>query len=225
MRTKLLLTAAVMAAGLATSMAQQNVYSLNIVGYVNKAIPSGYSLIANPLTAGVTNGANEIMTPPDGCAYLTWNGSGYDYTSFDSGFGGWIDANFNPSVPPTLPPGRGFFFFNPGAAYTNTWVGQVVPNPGTTNTLNLPAGYSLVGSVLPASATAITASPVKLPLVDGSAILQWNGSAYVYSSYDTGFGGWIDSSFNPTTEPGYTVGDGFFFFNPGTPVGWQQALP
>ena len=48
MRTKtLLLTAALSAAGIATSMAQ--VYSANAVGYVNKLIPTGFSMIANPV--------------------------------------------------------------------------------------------------------------------------------------------------------------------------------
>jgi hypothetical protein len=62
-------------------------------------------------------------------------------------------------------------------------------------------------------------------LIDGCIILQWNGVGYVYSAYDSGFGGWIDSSFNPAAEPGYTVADGFFFFNPGSAAGWDQSLP
>lgn len=225
MRTKLLLTAAVLAAGIASSMAQSNVYSLNIVGYVNKTIPSGYSLIANPLKAGVTNGANEIMPLVDGSIYLTWNGTSYNYASYDSGLGGWIDVNFNPSVPPSLPPGKGFFFFNPLAQYTNTWVGEVVPAPGVTNTLSLPSGYSLVGSVLPASAAQVTAAPIRLPQIDGMVLLGWTGTAYTYASYDSGLGGWIDVNFNPTTEPGYTVGNGFFYFNPVGATPWQQWLP
>jgi len=206
-------------------MAQSNVYSLNIVGYVNKTIPSGYSLIANPLKAGVTNGANEIMPLVDGSIYLTWNGTSYDYASYDSGLGGWIDVNFNPSVPPSLPPGKGFFFFNPIAAYTNTWVGEVVPAPGVTNSLSLPSGYSLVGSVLPASATQITAAPIRLPQIDGMVILGWTGTAYSYASYDSGLGGWIDVNFNPAAEPGYTVGNGFFYFNPVAATPWLQWLP
>lgn len=225
MRTKLLLTAAVLAAGIASSMAQSNVYSLNIVGYVNKTIPSGYSLIANPLKAGVTNGANEIMPLVDSSIYLTWNGSSYNYVAYDSGFGGWIDAGFNPSTPPSLPPGKGFFFFNPGATYTNTWVGEVVPASGVTNTLTLPSGYSLVGSTLPAGATDISAAPVSLPLIDSSVVLKWNGSAFVYYGYDSGFGGWIDGGFNPITAPSYNVGDGFFYFNPGAGAPWKQYLP
>jgi len=201
------------------------VYSLNIVGYVNVPVPSGYSILANPLSAGVTNGANEIMTPIDGEQILTWNGAGYDYVSYDVGFGGWIDADFNPSVPPSLPPGKGFFFFNPGASATVTFVGQVVPSPGVTNSLNLPSGYSLVGSPLPATVTDITTAPIRLPLIDGLQMLEWGGAAYIYSSYDIGFGGWIDADFNPKAAPGYTVGTGFFFYNPGAAAPWLQWLP
>jgi hypothetical protein len=225
MRTKALLCAAIVAAGAITAVAQNNVYSLNVVGYVNVPVPSGYSLLANPLSAGVTNGANEIMTPIDGEAILKWNGSTFNYVSFDTGFNGWIDINFNPSVPPSLPPGKGFFFLNPGAATTVTFVGQVVPSPGVTNQLTLPSGYSLVGSPLPVSAPVITNAPVSLPVIDGMAILTWNGSAYSYRSYDTGFNGWIDLNFNPATPPAYTTGQAFFFLNPGAPVTWNQSLP
>jgi hypothetical protein len=225
MRTlKALLCLSALAGGLATSVAQ-NVYSLNIVGYVNVPVPAGYSLLANPLKAGVTNGANEIMTPIDGSIYLTWNGVGFDYRSYDSGFGGWIDSNFLPANPPELPPGKGFFLLNPGAATTATFVGEVIPAPGVTNALAIPAGYSLLGSPLPASATGITAAPVRLPLIDGMVILTWNGVGYNYRSYDTGFGGWIDSNFLPASEPSYTVGQGFFLLNPGVATTWPQWLP
>jgi hypothetical protein len=226
MRTKtLLLTAALVAAGVASSMAQSNVYSLNIVGYVNKVIPSGNSLLANPLSTGVTNGANEILPLVDTSVFLTWNGTAFVYASYDTGFGGWIDGGQNPSSPPLLPPGKGFFFFNPNPAFTNTFVGQVIPNPGTTNTLSLPSGNSLVGSVMPVAGSAITAPPVSLPLIDTSVILKWSGTAYQYFSYDTGFGGWIDAGQNATTEPGLAVAEGFFFFNPNGAAPWKQSLP
>lgn len=225
MRTKALLCLAVLAAGVATCVAQSNVYSLNIVGYVNMTIPGGYSLIANPLSNGATNGANEIMNPIDGQQILTWNGSRYNYVSYDSGFGGWIDIAQAPSKPPSLPPGAGFFFYNPGAATNVTFVGNVVPGPGSTNTLVLPGGYSLVGSPLPVgNATNITSAPVNLPLVDGMQILTWNGSAYVYSSYDSGFGGWINIAQQPKAPPGYSIGQAFFYYNPGVATNWVQSL-
>ena len=60
MRTKaLLLGAAVGAIGLATSMAQ--VYSVNIVGYVNTTIPTGFSIICNPLNATGGNTIGNVM--------------------------------------------------------------------------------------------------------------------------------------------------------------------
>ena len=108
---------------------------------------------------------------------------------------------------------------------TNTYVGTVVPAPSVTNNLSLPPGYSLAGSPMPVGG-AITASPVKLPLIDGMVVLQWNGVGYVYSGFDSGFGGWIDSGFSPVPEPVYTVASGFFYFNPGaTSTNWSQSLP
>src|SRR5437763_15367210 len=57
MRTKtLLLTAAVLAAGLGASVAQ-TVFSVNAVGYVNVTIKPGYNLICNPL-----NGSNNVIS-------------------------------------------------------------------------------------------------------------------------------------------------------------------
>jgi hypothetical protein len=227
MRTKALLSVAAIAASAITAMAQSNVYSLNIVGYATVAVPAGYSLLANPLSAGVTNGANELGLQIDSEQILTWNGTGFNYVSYDSGFGGWIDANFAPSTPPSLPPGKGFFFYNPLPVATNiTFVGQVVPGPASTNSLSLPAGYSLIGSPLPANVTDISAAPVSLPKIDSMQVLTWNGSGYVYTAYDSGFGGWIDANFTAKAAPAYSIGQGFFFYNPGqTAASWPQSLP
>src|SRR5256885_410376 len=62
MRTKTLLsTAALLAAGLATSMAQSsNVYSLNVVGYVNAPVITGYNFAANPFDT--SDGLNKAST-------------------------------------------------------------------------------------------------------------------------------------------------------------------
>jgi hypothetical protein len=57
MRTKtLLLTAALSAAGVATSMAQGAVYSVNAVGYVNTPLVAGFNLVSNPLNNTAANG-------------------------------------------------------------------------------------------------------------------------------------------------------------------------
>jgi hypothetical protein len=182
----------------------------------------------------VTNGANEIMTPIDGSVFLLWNGAGYNYVGYDSGNGGWVDANSNPSQPPALPPGKGFFFYNPGAATTVTFVGQVVPSPGVTNAMSLPSGYSMISTPMPVSGTlgtvTTTGNPpvpggVNMPIIDGEVILKWNGAGYNYIGYDSGNGGWVDANSNPIAAPSVNAGVGFFFYNPGAAAPWLQALP
>jgi len=233
MRTKALLSVAAIAASAISAMAQGNVYSLNIVGYATVTVPAGFSILANPLSAGATNGANEIGLTIDSEQILTWNpaNSSFNYVSFDSTLGGWIDAQLNPSTPPSLPPGKGFFFFNPATTATNiTFVGQVVPGPGAANSNSLPLipGFSMIGSPLPANVTNISSAPVSLPLIDSMQVLTWNNatSKYAYSSFDSTLGGWIDANLSPITAPGYSIGQGFFFFNPGNQVAhWNQSLP
>jgi hypothetical protein len=227
MRTKALLSVAAIAASAVTAMAQTSVYSLNIVGYASLTIPSGYSLLANPLSAGTRNGADEIMPIIDGELILTWTGTKFNQTGYDSSFGGWVGADgTTATTPPALPPGQGFFFFNPNPATNVTFVGQVVPGPSSTNTLTLGTGYSLVGSPLPANVTTITNTPVNLPIIDGMLILTWNGTKYTQTGYDTSFGGWVAADgTTASVAPPYAIGQGFFLFNPGAPQAWNQSLP
>jgi hypothetical protein len=206
---------------------QTNVYSTNIVGYVNITVAPGYNLLANPLSAGVTNGANEIMTPIDGEQILTWNGGGYNFVMYSSIFGGWIDFGEDPALDvPSLPPGKGFFFFNPSTATNVTFVGTVVPGPSSTNCLNLPRGYSLLGSPLPANVTDISSPPVSLPLISGMQVLTWNGLVgFDWSWWDLVFGGWVGPDFVPAQAPSYQIGQGFFLFSPADNSAWCQSLP
>jgi len=227
MRTKALLSVAAIAAGAVTAMAQSSVYSLNIVGYATLNIPAGYSLLANPLSAGATNGANEIMPIIDNEIILTWSGTKFTQTGYDSGFGGRVGADgTTASVPPSLPPGQGFFFFSPSA--TNiTFVGQVVPNPSSTNTIALKAGYNLVGSAIPATVAQITNAPIKLPVIDNMIILAWDASKqkYAQTGFDSGFGGWVGADgTTPSVAPPYAIGQGFFLFTPSA-ASWSQSLP
>jgi hypothetical protein len=94
---------AALALSLATSQAQ--VYSANMVGYVQTLIPgsSALTLMANPLSQG-TNGLTQIMTGLQGSeSVLIWNGHGY-YNYFYEGFGvgtslgylsDWVDASYD----------------------------------------------------------------------------------------------------------------------------------
>src|SRR5689334_11322152 len=125
MRTKApLCAAALLAAGVATSMAQSNVYSLNVVGYVNVPLRPGLSMINNPLDAG-NNSVSNIFKAVDYTvttyAVITWNGLSFVQNDLDQFDGTWQ----SPTLP--LAPGTGFFFKNTGgSAITNAFVGNVM---------------------------------------------------------------------------------------------------
>src|ERR1041384_888805 len=119
MRTKtLLLTAALAAATVGTSMAQ--VYSVNAVGYVNLPLPSGFSIIANQFIQANYAISTLIPNPPPGTAiYQFSNVSGYSIQTFDD-----IDLAWEPNPNAQIPLGSGFFILLP-QAYTVTFVGEV----------------------------------------------------------------------------------------------------
>src|SRR5579859_1707946 len=81
----LLIAAAALAAGVITSEAQ--VYSQNVVGYVNTTIPgnNALSLIANPLIgSGGTNGAENVLTGlVGGEGVYLFNGHGFYQYSYE----------------------------------------------------------------------------------------------------------------------------------------------
>jgi hypothetical protein len=236
MRTKtLLLTAAAFAAGILSSLAQSsNVYSVNVVGYANVPTPAGFGLYVNQFNTGVSNGANEVIgSLADNSYFLLWNGSGFNTFLFDSTLGidpgNWYDQNLNPSSVPLLTPGQAFFY-SPGVSGTNTFAGSVIPNIGGTNSQALPAGYSMVGSILPVGGSATNAGPstLNIPLSDNTFILQWNGSGYNTFLFDTSLGidpgNWYDQNLNGVSPPSFVVGQGFFI-SPGVPANWTQTLP
>lgn len=209
MKTKtLLIAAAALAAGVITSQAQ--VYSQNVVGYVNVPCPSGaYVLVSNPLDNG-TNTANDLCgSLPNKSTISVWNGAGY--TSYTKG-----SAGFSPN--PSIPVGKGFFI-NSSANYTNTFVGSVLPVVGGSTTNNMPAGTSiLVGSRIPVGGTFNDVGTNTLNLIaalpNKSTIQLWNGTGY--TSYTKGSAGF---SPNPTLQ----VGQGFFI-NSSSAANWVQTL-
>ena len=144
MRTKVLLGLAALAVGLSTSMAQ-NVYSLNVVGYVNVSVGAGYTLFANQLING-TNGINQVLANPAESA-LVLKFKNNDYVTDIAVSGAWYDnTTGNPSTT-QLQQGEGWFYFNPGAAWTVTLVGEVPQGAGLT--VPLPANYTLAGTYTP----------------------------------------------------------------------------
>src|SRR4051812_38861431 len=88
MRTKTaILTAALVAAGALSSMAQ-NVYSVNVVGYVNVTLNANkFTMVANPLNATDMTVGTMFPANTAGISLLKWGGSGFLANSFDPDFG------------------------------------------------------------------------------------------------------------------------------------------
>src|SRR2546429_4970668 len=202
MRTKtLLLTAVLSAAGLASSLAQGTVYSVNAVGYVNKTIPVGFSMIANPLDTSSNTRTNLIPTPPIFANFYKWTGSGFDIATFT--FSGWDKPNI------TLNPGEGGFI-NTDTAFTNTFVGEVkqgdLVNP-------IPQGFSIRASQVPQAGTLDQLGLTNLNTFDN--LYKWTGSTY--QIYTLTFAGWDPST--PSIDIGESV-----FINAGTATSWNRTF-
>lgn len=227
MRTKtLLLTAAVLAAGLSASVAQ-SVYSVNAVGYVNVTLKPGYNLVANPLNG--TNNAVATVLPaanlPNDTELLTWDHAIQDFAQVEFVFDGvWYDANGNPSTK-VLNPGSGFFLKSPVPTdLTITFVGEVPQG-----TLNNPIlqNYGFYSSIVPQSASlssmgfpanpGMTYQTFDTAIQDYTQVLEYIG---VQPGYPTG---WADANGNPA-DPVPNVAQGFLINNPGAAVQWNRTF-
>jgi len=244
MRTKtLLLTAALVAAGVASSMAQSNVYSLNIVGYVNLSIKPGYNLISLPLqSSDPTSAINSVLTNtssifPAGDLVFLWDPANARYANplQSGGDGNWYDAGFNLATN-SLPPGQAFFLQNTASSnITVTVVGSVLTG---SNSYPVNAGYGFYGNFVSQSVDITTTG---LPIVDNSSVYTWD---VVHQRYNPPFNGLgtNDSAFDgsgnllgtPATNPVLTldfvtrsvytpaIGEGFIYLNPGAAKTWTQ---
>jgi hypothetical protein len=220
MRTKtLLLTAALSAAGLATSMAQ--VYSVNAVGYVNKTIPAnGWAALGNPLN-GTNNSLNTILALPNGYDGATV----YRFDPATQGYQdsiGWIEGFgwFSPSdADPTINPGEGFFFQNvANSPLTITFVGEV-PSGTLHNSVLGGSRWSIRSSVVPkglrlgdTDATTGTSTTLEFPADDGDTVYIFDTATQAYLDsygYIAGFG-WFSPSDPDPDGPVLAPGSGFF---------------
>ncbi len=175
MRTKTLALSALLGLLGSVSAMAANVYSINAVGYVNVAIPPGFSMITCPLVCSPDNSLATIFNnttgtfQPNGNNATVYAFTGGTYSSSDvageysGGTGGWIN---NGTI--TVNPGQAVFFENTDSTTIHcTFVGTVPQNgtvvpglgstaTGLTNTLG--AGWNMVGSVVPVSGDLVASS-------------------------------------------------------------------
>jgi len=217
MRTKvLLLAAAALSAGALAASAQ--VYSQNVVGYVNTAFKTGANLVCNPLL-NTTNDLNTIIPSGVDGAYITlFNPATGDFDptspTFYANNGVSGPGVWDPNI--TILPGQGFFVTT-SSPWTNTFVGDVMQ--GASMPLVVPAGFSLLGSLVPIGGN-ITNVMAQFPLPDNGSYLQtFSNTAGDIGETSTFYGSGV---WDPEINIG--VGEGFYLFNAGAQTTWYRTF-
>lgn len=217
MRTKTtLVAAAILAAGLASSMAQANVYSLNVVGYVNTSYAPGFNAAANPLVGSPDNTLNSVLSGsgvPDNTIVFTWDTVLQDFSpvlpTYVAGTGTW-------SVNVPVIQGQGFFVLAP-SAFTHTWVGEVKQ---TTTTTPIAPGFNGIASPAPLGGPLSTVLAEMSPN-DNDLAFQWNTVTQDFGTISTYIAG--SSSWSPVGN--FQVGEGIFYLSTrGTTVNWVRTF-
>jgi len=226
MRTKSLVLAAVLsAAGVASSLAQ--VYSVNVVGYINLTLSPGLNLITVQLK-GTNQNVNTLLgstTPimPDNSLLFTWNSTGQRYDNALIGGGGvWYDASGNPSTA-TLSPGQAFFIQVAGTAnVTLTLVGEVPTGPNAVSVAN---GLGFYGDPAPVSQNILTNG---FPVADNDLLYTWDTAGQKWNNALIGAGpspgpaAWYDSGGNVVVVAPL-VGQGFVVSHAGATT-WNRTF-
>jgi hypothetical protein len=223
MRTKTLLLSGVVAALSGASMMAQ-VYSLNVVGYVNVTIPSGdFAMVADQLwfTPGSHNYLSPMLdsqligsqsNPGAGITFYPYTtAGGFAPVSVSATGTGYSSAVIAENT--ELDPGQGFFVFNPQPnPFTITFVGTV-PQGTLVNTNAVAAGFSMISSMVPQAGTLDTNATTGLSFTpnNGDIIYSYdpvNGYSAATANYNTGQLGY---STDPNPRPYVAVGQGFFY--------------
>jgi len=212
MRTKALLGLAALAVGLSTSVAQ-NVYSLNVVGYVNASLQANkLHFLSVPLAPvdgnfNITNTINATDAQTDALLYH-WTGASWDNNipQWYSGYGWFPDMVISNGVG---------FFLQSKANSTLTFVGQV---PQGALGYNIPTGVSTLANVVPVSTNfpgATVGHPDDLMFTWNQAGQSWDNAVWQnYSGY-----GW-DAGLIPANADGPLLNpaDAVFYVNTGAAI-------
>jgi hypothetical protein len=217
MRIKtLLLTAALATAGALSSMAQSNVYSLNVVGYVNLTLTNGFQMVANQLDFDGTGTNNTLQTvfgtnlPNLSRVYIYSSSSAtFSIATYISSSGTWGGATA--AADAALNPGGGVFLSIPASATTPvtvTTVGTVLQGSLSTP---FSEGFNIISSKVPLSA-GVGALGLSTNIANLSYIYQFLPSTQGYGPkhiYLASTGTWSGGG-----EPTPAVGESFWFNSP-----------
>lgn len=175
--------------------AQSNIYSINIVGYVNRPILPGNNLVANQLFGNIDNTINNVLLGvADGATFTKWDATANAFlptSVFNLGSQTW-------SINYTLNLGEGALVNSPSLT-TNTFVGGVAIytnivsdlGPGQLWSPNYADGLHLIACPMPLSGPLSTmfAKVVGRSAESGEwvKVLDETTQTYITATFD-GFG-------------------------------------
>lgn len=202
MRTKaLILSAALGMAGIASSYAQ--VYSVNVVGYINLPLTNTWSLIGNQLDDGAGNQVTNLFKanfPAYPVNFYKYNGATYDQVNRIGATLWTFSPNTVATRQMTLAPGEALFVRKPAAAtqLDVTFVGEVMQgtlvNPVT-------PGFELYSTMVPQEGGIRTVHNFQ-PNRNDQVFFGFNGTTYQNRA-------WLGTVW-AGTEPSIKIGEGFW---------------
>jgi len=214
MRTKaLILSAIVCAAGVVTTFAQ-NVYSVNVVGYVNMTLTGEFNLIGNQLDDKAGNLVTNIMKGvPNQTVVYKFNGTGYDGLTYLTAINNWNPIQFRQM---TMAPGEGVFVKKPAAAsqINLTFVGEVLEgelhNP-------VPVGFEIYTTMVPQAGGLVSVH--NYAPANQDVVYKYSAATgYVGKTWLTALNRW-----QPAGEPVVEVGEAIFI-NSKTVKDWVRTF-
>jgi hypothetical protein len=198
MRTlKALACATALVAGVATSMAQSNVYSLNVVGYYNVTCPQDQLVfIANQLNTTNNSIASLIPNPPPGSQLYKFVSGNWSVYTFDD-----LELVWKPDGTASLNLGEAAMF-KAAAATTLTFVGEVAQG-----VLNDPLvmGEQLFARSSMVPQAGLLSTDLKFPAEAGDQAYQFSAGNWGVYTFDD-----LELVWKPT-EPTLAVGEGAMF--------------
>jgi hypothetical protein len=218
MRTKTIVLSALLGAlGSVSVMAQTNVYSLNVVGYISVTMAPGYNIITCPLIASPDNTIATLLNNTNAqyqsgarSAAQVFQFTGGTYSASDTASAGNAPSGWAGDGTITINPGQAVFFYNPTATNMSATFVGTVPTGLMTNALA--PGYNLVGSIVPVTGDIVTNSISDF--TNGASSGRSSDQIFTYAPG-------VGYSVNTYTGSGWGGGDpvltnayeGFFFVN------------
>lgn len=207
-------------------MAQSNVYSLNVVGYINLSLTNGYQMVANQLDldgTGTNNTLGSVFSTnlPNLTQVLAWTASSQSFVlaTYRASTGAFAGDTADVTSM-GIQPGEGVFVsLSPAAAPTTVTLVGTVLQAGSGVSYSLPTGYSIASSQAPLAGGVQTT--LGYPAGNLDQVLTWSipASSYVLSTYRASTGAWSGG------EPQIGVGESFFVnVHAATGVTWTNTF-